>query len=58
MAKLSLDARTPKTLISHLITQVNLIQYFCSFFNFIQKPYIFQRYNITVRRLIQKIFMS
>ena len=31
MAKLSLDARTPETFISHPSTQVNLIQYFCSF---------------------------
>ena len=35
MAKLSLDARRPKPLISHLSTQVNLIQYFHSFFPFI-----------------------
>ena len=34
-AKLSLEARTPKTLIKHLSTQVNLIQYFHSFFTFI-----------------------
>ena len=33
--KLSLDARTPKTLIGQLTTQVNLIQYFCYFFTFI-----------------------
>ena len=32
MAKLSLDSRTLKTLISHLSTEVNLIQYFRSFF--------------------------
>ena len=31
MVKRSLDARTPKTLISHLSTQVNLIQYFRCF---------------------------
>ena len=31
MVKFSLDARTPKTLISHLGTQVNSIQYFRSF---------------------------
>ena len=30
-ANFSLDERTPKTLISHLSTIVNLIQYFCSF---------------------------
>ena len=34
-AKLALDARTPKTLISHLSTQINLIQYFRSSFAFI-----------------------
>ena len=31
MVKLSLDARTPKTSISHLSPQVNLIQHFRSF---------------------------
>ena len=35
MAKIYLDARTPKTLINHLGAQVNLIQYFPSFFTFI-----------------------
>ena len=58
MAKLSVDARTPKTLISHQSTKVNLIQYCRSFFIFIQKPCIFQRHNLTLRRLIQKTFMS
>ena len=37
MSKLSLDAGTPKTLIIHLSTQVNLIQYFGSFFMHISK---------------------
>ena len=58
MAKLSLHARTPKTFMSHLSTRVILIHYFCSFFTIIYKPCIFQRYNLTVRRLIQKTFMS
>ena len=32
--QLTLDARTPKTLISNLSPQVDLIQYFRSFFPF------------------------
>ena len=35
ISKPFLDARTPKTLISCICTQVNLIHYFCSIFMFI-----------------------
>lgn len=56
-AKLSVDARTLKTLNSYLMTQTNLVQYFCYFFIFTQKPFILYRPDLTVGRLIQENFM-
>ena len=55
----AIDARAQKTLISHLSTQICLIQYFRSIFYFYLKNiYIFNRPNIKVRRLIQTSFIS
>ena len=50
----SLDARTPKTLISHLSAQVNSIQYFYSFLLLFKNHAYFTYMSYPVRRLIQK----